>query len=326
MSYRSGQKANQLLVSFVKLKHPLPPYVRSYWLARLAVAAGNKAEAKAQFEVAYKLCGRSALYQRRIKDQIKALEDDAGGVVEPDALLARQSISVSHMHSLENVWTKFEKTTRALEIVEPVLNSRTVSTLVIFTLAAFIVSYIYAILPNHTTETISAYCFGFGLLNPTGVRSGEYWRLLTSLFLHLHFFHLFFNLIGLWWFGRIAQNIYGTVPFLIIYFVSGIASGAGYVLLGAAVPALGASGAIMGVIGAVAVGIFRLRDELPGSIRKKQLMLMVGLLVLQAIMDRIIPNIGVSIHTIGIIIGALLGCILPLPIRRNVGDSRSQDN
>jgi membrane associated rhomboid family serine protease len=311
-------KAKQLLAILTRIKHLLPAYVRTYWLGRLALANGDKTEAKSQFEIALKQCTTSTLYQERIAEQIKRLDSsDSGETRENDATIALNSISEAHAKAVENSWATFRKTARGLDIIEPLQNSRTVTTVLFFILATFVVSYAYLLLPNPATAALSTFCFKQGLLIPEQVRSGEYWRVVSCLFLHLHFFHLLFNLMGLWWFGRVAQNIFGTVGFLIVYFAAGIVSGAAYVLLGSTLPALGASGAIMGVVGAVAVGVFRLHAVLPQSIRKRQLLLLTGLLVLQTVMDQIIPNIGVSIHMFGLITGALIGFILPLqPLER----------
>lgn len=305
--------AKELLTIFTKIRHPLPGYVKSYWLGRLAVANGDKAEAERHFEVARKQSAHSPLYQNRIAEQIKRLDSASSEEKkEIDATIAQATITEEHTKSVENVWAVFKKTVRGLEIVDPSQGSRPVTILLALILTTFLLSYSYFLLPGPATSTLSSLCFKQGLLVPEQIRTGEYWRLITCLFLHLHFFHLAFNLLGLWWFGRIAENIFGTVGFLVIYFVAGLASGAAYVLLGSAAPALGASGAIMGVVGAVAVGIFRLHAVLPQSIRKRQLLLLIGLLALQAVMDQIIPNIGVSIHMFGLATGVLIGLILPL--------------
>ncbi len=72
--------------------------------------------------------------------------------------------------------------------------------------------------------------------------------------------------------------------------------------------AIGASGAIMGIFGAVGAGIFRLKNFLPASIRKRQLTLMIGLLIFQLIIDQIIPRIDVGAHLGGLITGIALDC------------------
>lgn len=77
----------------------------------------------------------------------------------------------------------------------------------------------------------------------------EAWRWLTSMFMHAGASHLFFNMLGLFFFGRILEREVGGRWFLSIYFVSGLVGSLAFILTSAA-PAVGASGAIFGLIGA----------------------------------------------------------------------------
>ncbi len=85
------------------------------------------------------------------------------------------------------------------------------------------------------------------------------WTIITSMFLHGGFVHLFFNGFALYMFGPYLEQIIGAKRFLAIYFGAGIVGGLAYAatyylgILPASIPALGASGAIFGILGAVAV-------------------------------------------------------------------------
>ena len=78
------------------------------------------------------------------------------------------------------------------------------------------------------------------------------WQLVTYLFLHGGFFHIFFNLLALWFFGVELENLWGTRRFLIYYFICGIGAGISNILLTplftTPLPTIGASGAIYGVL------------------------------------------------------------------------------
>lgn len=78
---------------------------------------------------------------------------------------------------------------------------------------------------------------------------GEWFRLITPMFLHVDFFHLLFNAMALASFGTETEMIFGKVKFLIIYFVSGLCGSIGSLIFSQSVSA-GASGAIFGLIGA----------------------------------------------------------------------------
>jgi len=80
------------------------------------------------------------------------------------------------------------------------------------------------------------------------------WQLVTHMFMHQSFFHLFFNMLSLWMFGNVIEHVLGSKRFLIFYFVCGIGAAACFMavqtLMGANLflPMLGASGAIYGVL------------------------------------------------------------------------------
>jgi len=79
----------------------------------------------------------------------------------------------------------------------------------------------------------------------------EPWLLVTSIFLHGGFQHLFFNMFALGLFGLILENIIGSRNFLLVFFSSGIVASIGAAMFYPA--SLGASGAIYGILGALAV-------------------------------------------------------------------------
>ncbi len=77
------------------------------------------------------------------------------------------------------------------------------------------------------------------------------WTLLSSIFLHGSFEHLFYNMFALVMFGLILEKVIGTKNFITIFFAAGIFAGLGAILFYNA--ALGASGAIYGVMGSLAI-------------------------------------------------------------------------
>jgi membrane associated rhomboid family serine protease len=79
-----------------------------------------------------------------------------------------------------------------------------------------------------------------------------FFPIVTSMFLHSGFLHLAGNMLFLWIFGDNVEDFFGHIPYLFFYFVCGIGAGLAHILfnLYSHVPALGASGAISGVMGA----------------------------------------------------------------------------
>ncbi len=104
----------------------------------------------------------------------------------------------------------------------------------------------------------------FGAVPALIVSEFEYYRLITSMFLHADFLHILFNMWALFIFGRDIESSVGSGRFTLLYFLSGIVGGLAYVFYmltyaasldprAAFVPAIGASGAVFGVMGSFAV-------------------------------------------------------------------------
>ena len=95
------------------------------------------------------------------------------------------------------------------------------------------------------------------------VEDGEYWRLLTSTFLHAHALHLLLNMGILFLLGSLLEGLYGRSRFLFLYLISAIVSSIASLPFVQNALGVGASGAVFGLIGvAVALGI-RYKDRLP---------------------------------------------------------------
>ena len=77
------------------------------------------------------------------------------------------------------------------------------------------------------------------------------YQLVTHMFAHGGFFHLFFNMFVLWMFGSMLERVWGAKRFFIFYFACGLAAAVAQLVLQNA-PAVGASGAIMGLFAAFA--------------------------------------------------------------------------
>src|SRR5579863_2913604 len=84
--------------------------------------------------------------------------------------------------------------------------------------------------------------------------SGEFkpYQLVTHMFAHGGFFHIFFNMYALWLFGSVLERMWGPRKFIIFYFVCGLAAGLTQMFFVPGGEAIGASGAIMGLLGAFA--------------------------------------------------------------------------
>jgi membrane associated rhomboid family serine protease len=102
-----------------------------------------------------------------------------------------------------------------------------------------------ATIPNHIRLALN----GHGSLEPALL------TILTSMFMHSGFMHIAGNMLFLWIFGDNVEDYFGHFPYLLFYFACGIGSGLAHIIFNynSPLPALGASGAISGVMGAYIV-------------------------------------------------------------------------
>jgi membrane associated rhomboid family serine protease len=144
----------------------------------------------------------------------------------------------------------------------------------------------------------------FGLFGPF-VSEGEWYRLVTSGFLHASLIHIGFNMLILFFLGRLLEPALGTVRFLAVYFASLLAGSLGVMFLDPNALTLGASGAIFGLAGATFV-IARGRgmDRIAGEIG--------FLIVFNLIFSFSAANVSVGAHLGGLVGGVI--CALAIVV------------
>ena len=144
-----------------------------------------------------------------------------------------------------------------------------------------------------------------GLYGPV-LQNGQWWRIVTSAFLHGSDMHLLFNMIALYQVGTFVELIYGTPRMAIIYFLSAFGGGVAVTYLSPYVVTIGASGAIFGLFGALAVAGFRL-----GPRGRSIMQQTTGIIVINLAIS-FFPgsNISVADHIGGLITGTLCGLAL----------------
>ena len=130
------------------------------------------------------------------------------------------------------------------------------------------------------------------------------WTILTNLFIHGGFGHIFGNMITLFFFGRFLSMLVGENKFLLVYFVGGIVGNIFYLLLGEPLSiAVGASGAVYAVAGALVVMMPKLRVHLYFIL---PMPLWVVVLVFMVIWS-FIPGVAWQAHLGGLILGLVAG-------------------
>ncbi|HZF09165.1 MAG TPA: rhomboid family intramembrane serine protease [Thermoanaerobaculia bacterium] len=151
---------------------------------------------------------------------------------------------------------------------------------------------------------------------------GEYWRLLTSIFLHGGFLHVLLNGVALYQLGSLFELLLGSGSLFVTFLVSGLAGSLASVLwnqLGPHAdplrPSVGASGAIFGLLGALIAFLLRRRGRLTPAAKSllSQLLFWAGVNVFLGISSRLIDN---AAHMGGLAAGLVLGLVLREPAFR----------
>ncbi len=144
---------------------------------------------------------------------------------------------------------------------------------------------------------------------------GQWWRFLTAMILHGGLVHLAFNSYALYILGPEVERIYGAPRFAVIYLAAGLGGSAGsYVFGSLAAPAIGASGAIFGLMGALGAFAYSARATL-GDTAKRNLRQIAGVAAINLLIGFSLPGIDNYAHLGGLIVGVVVGLVLAPQLR-----------
>jgi rhomboid protease GluP len=140
--------------------------------------------------------------------------------------------------------------------------------------------------------------------------SGEWWRLLTNIFIHGGIIHIAFNMWCLWNLGQLAESLYGRWTYATIYLICGLGASLCSAGWHPYVPSVGASGAIFGLAGAL-IAAFKLgefsvpRAALSGTLRSLGAFVFYNL-----IFGFALPGIDNAAHIGGLVTGLIVGALI----------------
>jgi rhomboid protease GluP len=140
--------------------------------------------------------------------------------------------------------------------------------------------------------------------------NGEWWRLLSSTFIHYGFLHLGFNMWCLWSLGNIAERLFGGGRFLTMYVLSGLGGSAASLVWHPYVVSAGASGAVFGIAGGLASFLYLARIHLPQRAVRDLLTSILIFIGFNLAFGFTVPGIDNAGHLGGLVVGAALGATL----------------
>ncbi|MGH3753830.1 MAG: rhomboid family intramembrane serine protease [Pseudonocardiaceae bacterium] len=182
---------------------------------------------------------------------------------------------------------------------QPTERSVVVLALIAINLVIFAVTVMQA---GSLADNASAALFRQWAIRPAAVADGAWWQLFTSGFLHIGPIHLAFNMIALWIIGRDLEQVLGRARFLVVYLISLLGGSLAILLFSApGIPVAGASGAVFGLMGGLAVVLLRMRrDPRPA----------LTIILINVIISFVVPGISILGHLGGLAFGAAVTAAL----------------
>lgn len=141
--------------------------------------------------------------------------------------------------------------------------------------------------------------------------NGQWWRLVTSMFVHFGIIHIGLNMWCLWSLGRAAEILMGRFPYLLAYFASGIFGSIASVYSRPLAAGAGASGAIFGMAGVLVTFVYLKKTPSHLQINKKMLSSLGSFIFYNLVIGASIPGISNAAHVGGLVMGAVVGAFLP---------------
>lgn len=185
--------------------------------------------------------------------------------------------------------------------------------LIALNVVAFVAQFVTN--PNGLGRGLGGSVSSNGWLNGPDVASGDWWRIITSGFLHAGVVHLGFNMIALWVLGRTFEAYIGPLRFGLIYFASVVWGSAGALLMSPDANTVGASGGVFGLLAAIIVIQHQRGISLVGD---------AGVwLGLNLVITFTLPGISIGGHLGGIVGGGLTALALSALGKRHIAARRA---
>lgn len=155
---------------------------------------------------------------------------------------------------------------------------------------------------------------------------GQWWRLLSCMFVHIGLVHLAFNMWVLWQIGQLVERLVGNTGFAVLYLVSGVGGSLASLLWHPDKVSAGASGAVFGLFGGLLGFVLLCRHTIPMRIFRSLLETTLSFVAFNIVIGMMIPAIDMAAHVGGLAAGFLCGVGLSQPVESESGRRRPLRN
>jgi len=167
-----------------------------------------------------------------------------------------------------------------------------------------VILFILELLGGFTTTTLLKLGAQYGPM----VDAGQYYRLITAMFLHGGFLHIFFNMYALLYLGNVVERVYSTPKFLSVYFFSGVVGNLATQIFYHNTISIGASGAIFGLVGMLfAAGR---RHDIPYYLKPLTGAALLPMILVNLVLGFTAGNINNAAHIGGLLAGMAFGLLV----------------
>ena len=289
------------LVQTPILRRLVPAAAQAFWLATADQAGGRTEDARLAFErrrASDRPLLRAAVERRLARPLAPVVDSDPA----TRAFLDRLAREVLHETRLA-----------------PHAFGTDAPPVVTYALLAVLALVFACELPGGSSDPENLYRLG-ALVVPLEMLHGEWWRLVTATVLHFGAVHLALNMLGLLVLGRWLERLVGSVAYAFVYAFSGIGSSLAVLVLATLRGAspelfLGASGAIMGILGATAAVHLRIGRAEDSAFVRRSLRAMLVQIGLQTCFDLATPGVSMAGHLSGVVLGFVAGTVVPIARR-----------
>ena len=302
----------------------------AYWRGRCALARGEFPEAVRMLTRAHVFTHpRNRLWREAVQEQLQLAEEGGGGLrpqagtlappshpqagtLAPPSWAAQEPPSPRRYGALDPAYGHGQELLRRAEkdsagwraLMHMGRPERMTLSLLLVLATVHLVNDVF--LREEMQEKLLMWAGNSG----DSVKNGEWWRLFTALFLHANLLHLAMNGVGLWLFGSAVEKTMGRWRLLAVFLVGGALGNLASAYVAHYDVAIGASGGVFAVIGAFAVGVWRLRSPMYHALRRRLLMLLAVMVAADFTIGGLEPQVDNLAHVGGFAAGILLAVAL----------------